>query len=257
MVYAAYDTRAKRGVALKFAAPERSSDADAERRLIREAKVMTMLRHRHICRVFKLDEYDGQACIVMERLHGSDLTAHMSGHVLRTTEIADIACQITTALEAVHRVGLVHRDVKPGNVFVGPTGHIKLLDFGLAAPYREAKSCNLVGDYRISSTPRGTPNYMAPECIRQMPADPRSDLFSLGVVIYRLATGQLPFEGSSLSETVSNVLATDPAPLGTLCPWCPPALERITNTLLAKDPGRRYSSAAALREDLLGLCAVA
>jgi serine/threonine protein kinase len=253
VVYEAHDTRTPRQVALKFVSGDRVSDFDAVRRLKREAETMAMLDHPHICSVYEIDEHNGQVYIAMERLEGTNLKLHILKKMLRTSEIVDVALQITEALEAAHGVGIVHRDIKPGNVFVGKSGVVKVLDFGLARRFSAADTEEMRDGSTIPGRPLGTANYMAPERILQMSVDPRSDLFSLGVVMYEMATERLPFGGASPSETVFNVLTNDPTPLRKLCPQRPVALQRIVNKLLAKRPDLRYQSAAELRKALLAM----
>jgi serine/threonine protein kinase len=192
----------------------------------------------------------------MERLNGRNLKAHMARRTLQTSEVLDIALQITRALEAAHAKGIVHRDVKPGNIFVEDDGCVKVLDFGLArrmpgragqGPWAPADSSTLPG------RPVGTPSYMAPERILQSPLDPRCDLFSVGVVLYEMATGRLPFAGASPIETVTNILEKDPVPASYLSPSRPGQLDRIVSRLIAKRLDDRYESAGALRADLESL----
>jgi serine/threonine protein kinase len=190
----------------------------------------------------------------MERLEGTNLKIHMARKTLATPEIVDIALQITRALDAAHEKGIVHRDIKPGNIFISAAGQVKVLDFGLARRFRRPEKGDTPLDgSTIPGRPLGTANYMAPERILQMPLDPRSDLFSLGVVIYEMATGRLPFAGASPAETVTNILEQDPTPLTTLSPDRPIALERIVTRLLAKRADDRYQSVEPLRHDLVRL----
>jgi serine/threonine protein kinase len=176
----------------------------------------------------------------------------MARKTLTTQELLSIALQVTQALDAAHAAGVVHRDIKPGNIVVGSGGQVKVLDFGLARRFALPDDTGplMLDGSTIPGRPLGTANYMAPERILQLPLDPRSDLFSLGVVIYEMATGRLPFGGSSPSETVTNVLEKNPVPLTTLSPDRPVRLERIVNRLLAKSADQRYQSAAALASDL-------
>lgn len=259
VVYEAEDTRLPRRVALKFLADELAGDPDASRRFRREAETIALLSHPHICTIYDIGESDGRAFIAMECVEGVTLKTHMARKTLPTADVVDIALQVTRALEAAHAKGIVHRDIKPGNVMVGETGSVKVLDFGLARRFRGVEppahgAAGLEGS-TIPGRPLGTANYMAPERILQLPLDPRSDLFSLGVVIYEMATGRLPFAGASPAETVTNVLDNDPAPLTSLAPSRPRALERIVSRLLAKRAGDRYQDAATLRaalEELAG-----
>lgn len=254
VVYEAEDARLSRRVALKFLPEDLASDPDAARRFQREAQTIALLNHPHICTIYDVDEHDGRRFIAMERLEGMNLKAYMARKTIETTEIVDIALQVTDALEAAHAKGIVHRDIKPGNIFVSERGQVKVLDFGLARRFwaPEAGPIMLDGS-TIPGRPLGTANYMAPERILQTPLDPRSDLFSLGVVIYEMATGRLPFAGASPSETVTNILAKNPTPLTKLSPQRPIALERIVNRLLAKRADERYPSVARLHQDLVTL----
>ena len=217
IVYDAEDSRLPRRVALKFLPDELADDPDSTRRLEREAQTIALLNHPNICTIHEIDQHEGRTFIVMERLEGLNLKAYMAKKTLETAEIVDIALQITEALEVAHSKGIVHRDIKPGNIFVGSA------------------------------------SYMAPERILQMRLDGRCDLFSLGVVLYEMATGRLPFTGSSPGETVTNILEKQPTPLTKLSPERPKPLEQIVGRLLIKEPDRRYQSAEALKNDLLTL----
>jgi serine/threonine protein kinase len=252
VVYEAEDLRLARTVALKLLPAELSGDPEATRRLQREAQTIAGLSHPNICTVYEIDEHDGAAFIAMERVEGSNLKQYMARRELTTPEVVDIALQVTQALEAAHTAGIVHRDIKPGNIVVSSTGQVKVLDFGLARRFIKPDDTGEVafGGSTIIGRPLGTANYMAPERIQQLPPDPRSDLFSLGVVIYEMATGRLPFAGASPSETVTNVLEKDPIPLTRLSPHRPLHLERMVNRLVAKHAEDRYQSAGELRAAL-------
>ncbi len=252
VVYEAEDTKLSRRVALKFLPEELAGDAEAARRLAREAQTIASLNHPHICTVYEIDEHEGSAFIVMERCDGINLKLHMARHQLTTAEVVSVALQVTQALEAAHAARIVHRDIKPGNIIVTASGQVKVLDFGLARRFTVPDDTGplVLEGSTIPGRPLGTANYMAPERIVQEPVDPRSDLFSLGVVIYEMATGRLPFGAASPSETVTNVLEKEPEPLTTLAPGRPVELARIVSKLLAKRPDDRYQSAAALERDL-------
>jgi serine/threonine protein kinase len=254
IVYDAEDQILARRVALKFLPEELAGDPDATRRLKREAQTIALLNHPHICTVYEIDAHAGRAFIAMERLEGTNLKVHMARHTLGTPEILAIALQIAQALEAAHEKGVIHRDIKPGNIFISAQGGVKVLDFGLArrVPSEGAEEAGIDGS-TMPGRPVGTASYMAPERILQMPLDPRCDLFSLGVVIYEMATGRLPFAGASPAETVTNILEKDPAPLTMLSSDRPGQLDRIVNKLVAKRADERYRSAAALRADLQAL----
>ena len=251
VVYEAEDTRLPRRVALKFLSQELVGDPEASRRLQREADTIALLNHPNICTIYEIDEHDGGRFIAMERVNGQNLKLHMARTALSDQEMVDIARQVALALQAAHEKGIVHRDIKPGNIMVGTDGVVKVLDFGLARRFMmpETGEVTMYGS-TIPGRPLGTANYMAPERIAQGPLDPRSDLFSLGVVIYEMATGRLPFAGASPFETVTNIFDKEPAPLLALSPRRPVAMARVVDRLLAKRAEDRYQSAAALIEDL-------
>jgi serine/threonine protein kinase len=256
VVYEAEDQTLPRRVALKFLLEDLAEDADATRRLKREAHTIALLSHPHICTVYEIGEHEGRPFIAMERLSGRNLKAHIARKTLQTSEILDVALQVTRALEAAHAKGIVHRDIKPGNIFVDDGGCVKVLDFGLARrlPGRDEHGAWApIDGSTMPGRPVGTPNYMAPERILQMPLDPRSDLFSLGVVIYEMATGRLPFAGASPLETVTNILEKDPTPASFLSPDRPGQLDRVVSRLIAKRTSDRYESAGTLRADLEAL----
>jgi serine/threonine protein kinase len=253
MVYEAEHMRSHRKVAIKVVADAAAASSDELRRLKREAEIIARLNHPHICAFQETFEHEGRFCVVMERLDGCNLKQHLSNRTLATSEIIDIAVQITEALEAVHAIGIVHRDIKPGNVFVDRNGVVKLLDFGLATRFQlDDAGCDdptLEGS-TIPGRPLGTANYMAPERILQTAPDPRSDLFSVGVLLYEMATERLPFGAATTVETITNVFDKDPARIRTLAPRRPAALDHIVKKLLAKRASQRYRSAAALRRAL-------
>jgi serine/threonine protein kinase len=252
VVYEAEDTRLPRRVALKFLSQELLGDPEASRRLKREADTISLLNHPNICTIYEIDEHDGGRFIAMERVDGVNLKLHMARTALSDQEIVDIARQVAMALQAAHEQGIVHRDIKPGNIMVAKDSVVKVLDFGLARRYMmpETGEVTMYGS-TIPGRPLGTANYMAPERILQGPLDPRCDLFSLGVVIYEMATGRLPFAGASPGETVTNVLEKIPAPIRRLSPDRSAALENIVARLLRKDADQRCQSASELIE-LLG-----
>jgi serine/threonine-protein kinase len=186
----------------------------------------------------------------MERLEGTNLKTHIARKTLETREIFEITAQICQALEAAHGAGIVHRDIKPGNIFVAPAGQVKVLDFGMARSFSRDDSTASRDGSTIPGRPIGTVNYMAPERILQMPLDARCDLFSLGVVMYEMATGRLPFAGASPSETVTNILENQPTPLTKLSPDRPAPLQQMVDRLTAKRAEDRYESARALLDDI-------
>jgi serine/threonine protein kinase len=252
IVYDAEDERLPRRVALKFLSDELVGNPDAIRRFRREAHTLARLNHPNICTIYEIEDQDGKPFIAMERLEGTNLKSHIARKTLETREILEIAAQICQALEAAHGAGIVHRDIKPGNIFVAPTGQVKVLDFGMARSFNRDDSTSKDGS-TIPGRPIGTVNYMAPERILQMPLDARCDLFSLGVVIYEMATGRLPFAGASPSETVTNILENQPTPLTKLSLERPVQLEQIVERLTAKRAEDRYETAHLLLADLSGL----
>jgi serine/threonine protein kinase len=256
IVYEAEDVRLPRKVALKFLPEESADDPDAERRFQREADTIAQLNHPNICTIYEIDHFEGRAFIAMECVDGLNLKTYLARRELSTAAIAEISLQISAALGSAHAKGIVHRDIKPGNIIMSDAGQVKVLDFGLARRFKSADTEELgLEGSTIPGRPMGTANYMAPERILQLPLDPRSDLFSLGVVMYEMATGRLPFAGASPSETVANVLDNDPAPLTSLAPQHPKQLEHIVQRLLAKRAGDRYPSAKALSAELSALMA--
>src|SRR5688572_16397223 len=254
VVYEAEDTRLPRKVALKFLPEEVADDPDAVRRFRREAETIALLNHANICTIYDIGDHEGRAFIAMECVDGVNLKTYMARKTLDTAELVDIALQVTQALEVAHDKGIVHRDIKPGNIVVTQARQVKVLDFGLAKRFRVPETGGVGhGGSTIPGRPLGTANYMAPERILQLPLDPRSDLFSMGVVIFEMATGRLPFGAASPPEIVTNVLEKDPPSLTALAPARPRELERIVNQLLAKRAADRFQSAAELREALTSL----
>jgi serine/threonine protein kinase len=244
VVYEAEDSRLPRKVALKFLPDELAGDPDAVRRFQREAETIALLNHPQICTIYDIGEHEGRAYIAMECVEGVNLKTYMARKTIETPELAGIALQIARALDAAHAKGIVHRDIKPGNIIVSDNSAVKVLDFGLARRFKSADTGELgLEGSTMPGRPIGTANYMAPERILQMPLDPRCDLFSLGVVMFEMATGRLPFAGASPSETVTNVLDKAPPLLTTLAPDRPKALETLVHKLLAKRASDRLQTA--------------
>jgi len=263
VVYEAEDARLGRRVALKFLPPELAQDTPSLERFQREARAASALNHPGICTVFAIEEHERQTFIVMELLEGQTLAETMAGHPQPDlTNLIALGIQIADALESAHARGIVHRDIKPANVFVNARGQVKILDFGLARMegVRRAEGnvsrLETVGAARDLTTPgtaMGTVAYMSPEQARGQLADARTDLFSLGTVLYEMATGALPFPGETSAVVFDAILNRDPLPPAQLNPALPAELGRILDKALEKDRSLRYQTATDLKTDLARL----
>ena len=246
-VYRARDTRLSRDVAIKVINTEIAGDAERVARFHREARAVAALNHPGIVTIHDTGEEHGTPYIVTELVDGTTLrTLLADGNGLGTRRVIEIGSQVAEALAAAHGAGITHRDVKPENIMVTRTGRVKLLDFGLArAPANdENQSPTMTAMPTESGTVLGTPAYMSPEQVRGEGLDPRTDIFSLGVVLYEMTIGGRPFGGPTPADVVSAVLRTDPPPLSASVP---PALRLIIERCLGKRPDERFQSAADLR----------
>ncbi len=245
VVYKAEDTRLHRFVALKFLPDSVARDPKWLSRFQREAQAASALNHPNICTVYDIGEQAGDVFIVMEFLDGATLKGLIGGRPIENAKILDLGIQIADALDTAHAQGIIHRDIKPPNIFVTSRGLAKILDFGLAKT--EAAGAQPVTETDAGA---GTPGYVSPEQVRGQPLDVRTDLFSLGVVLYEMATGRMPFVGKTSSAAIDAMLHQTPEPPSHLNPALPVELERVIHKALDKDLEFRYQHAADLRTDL-------
>ncbi len=252
-VYLARDTRLARNVALKLLPERFTQDASRLRRFEREARAASSLNHQNIITVFEVGQDGPRHYIAAEFIAGVTLRKHLAEGPLPLAEALDIANQIAAALEAAHAAGIVHRDIKPENVMVRPDGVVKVLDFGIAKLTEKAETDSGGLPLHHSTeqgTVIGTPGYMSPEQARGLEVDARTDIFSLGVVLYEMIAGESPFRGTTSADAIVALLELEPARLSGHNPAVAPALDRLAAKLLAKERGQRYATIAELQRDL-------
>jgi len=259
VLYRARDTTLGRIVAVKVLAPEAVWDPERRRRFVQEARAASALNHPNIVTIYDINRADGEAAadfIAMEYVEGRSLDRVITGQPLPLHEALGYAVQITSALAAAHRAGIVHRDVKPANIMVTPAGQVKVLDFGLAklaltAPASEDEPTRTAEPHTAAGAVLGTAAYMSPEQAEGRPVDASSDVFSFGTVLYEMLAGRRPFRGESRLSLLSAILRETPAPLRQDRPDVPAEVERAVERCLQKDREARYPSAVELHREIL------
>jgi serine/threonine protein kinase/tetratricopeptide (TPR) repeat protein len=259
-VYLAQDTKLDRQVALKILPQEFASDSDRMRRFVREAKAASALNHPNIITIHEIGESDGLHYIATEFVDGMVLSERLADQTFTLSKKLAVAAQIADALQAAHEAGIIHRDIKPGNVMLRPDGYVKLLDFGIAKlteQRSDATDSEADTKEKLLETEAGkilgTTHYMSPEQIRNRPIDARTDIWSLGVLLYEMVFGQKPFQGETFGDLIAAILRSEPAPLTVNSSSCPPELERIVAKALQKSRQQRYQSVKKFAADLKGL----
>ena len=260
-VYLANDTKLDRKVALKLLPTEFTTRKDLLRRFIQEAKAASSLNHPNIITIHEVGEIDGVHFIATEFIDGQTLKQRMKHARMKFADVLDVSIQVASALDAAHAAGLVHRDIKPENIMLRPDGYVKVLDFGLAKltqKYTQSKASDselntMIRAHTKPGTVLGTVDYMSPEQARGQVLDQRTDVFSLGIVLYEMAAGHMPFAAATGIDTLVSILEKEPAPLDEYAPEVPAEFQRIINKALRKDREERYQTIKDLLIDLKSL----
>jgi len=246
-VYLAKDTVLDRNVAIKFLPEELQIDAKARVRLVREAKAAASLDHPFICKIYETGEFEGKAFIVMEYIEGKDLRGKLDEGVLPLRDALQIALEIAEALEVAHEKGIIHRDLKPANIMITPRGHVKVMDFGLAKHFLTEGEGDITQTITQESLTEhgaivGTLAYMSPEQARGESVDVRSDIFSLGIILYEMTTGRHPFSKANPLETLTSILRDATPPVNIKPKMMNPILSPVLRKALAKEPENRFQN---------------
>lgn len=255
-IYRASDTRLRRDVAIKILPESLMKDVSAIERFMREAYAASALNHPNILTIFDIGEHENTHFIATEFVEGETLRQKMQNSRLRLTDILDVAIQTADALVAAHEAGIIHRDIKPENIMIRRDGYVKVLDFGIAklseneSPEIDANAATLVQSITAKGMILGTAFYMSPEQARGLRVDARSDVFSLGAVIYEMTARKLPFSGQTIADVIASILKSEPAPLSEIVKNLPPEFERIVAKSLNKKRAGRYQTMKDLAEDL-------
>src|SRR2546421_4629113 len=256
-VYLAEDTKLGRKVALKILAEELTQNRDRLSRFDQEAYAASALNHPNILTIYEMGDDNGRHYIATEYIDGMTLRKRLAGTPMEMTEILDVAIQITGALDEAHAAGIIHRDIKPENVMIRKNGHVKVLDFGLAKLIERAASDETDTEAVTRALVQtdagmvlGTSQYMSPEQARGKPVDARTDIWSLGVVLYEMATGRAPFSGETKTDVIVAIAKNDPPPLVRFAPNAPAELEWIVLKALRKDLDERYQTIKEFESDL-------
>ena len=246
VVYKAQDTKLGRVVALKFLKADALDDEEAKTCFLREARAAAALDRSNVCSIYDVDEEDGQTFLAMSFVEGESIRGKISRRPLPVNEALDYAIQAAQGLQEAHSKGIVHRDIKSANLMVTQQGQVKIMDFGLA---------RLADQSRLTKTATflGTPAYMSPEQAQRKPADARSDIWSLGVVLYEMVSGRLPYEGENEHGVLYGIVGSEPEPLTALRVGLPVELDRIVGKAMAKKPEERYQHVEDMLVDLRSL----